>query len=76
MVRCHRDDGTTEADHDAAFREWMDTLNEDVIQGEYGYERGEFTAFPDLWHPLYVEGLTPAQAFKRALDLFAEDRGP
>jgi hypothetical protein len=55
---------------DPAFDAWMDTLNEDVIQGEYGYEEGEFTAYRELWHPLYAEGLTPAEAFRRALDAF------
>jgi hypothetical protein len=52
---------------EAAFDEWMRELNEDVIQGEYGYEEGEFTAYPELWRPLYDAGLTPLQAFKRAL---------
>ena len=50
------------------FDEWITALNLDVIQDEYGYEEGEFTVFPDMWRPLYDEGLTPAAAFKRALD--------
>lgn len=50
------------------FENWIRILDEDVIQGEYGYERGEFEVFPDRWRPLYDEGITPAQAFKRALD--------
>jgi hypothetical protein len=53
-----------------AFEVWMEVLNEEVIQGEYGYERGEFTAYPELWRPLFDEGLTPMQAFKRALDAY------
>jgi hypothetical protein len=53
--------------HDPKFDAWMDTLNEDVIQGEFGYEPGEFNATPALWHPLYAEGLTPLAAFNRAL---------
>lgn len=55
---------------DEAFDAWIDTLNDDVVQGEYGYEPGEFTVYPELWRPLYDEGLSPAAAFKRALDAF------
>jgi hypothetical protein len=61
-------------DDDEKFREWIRALDEDVIQGEYGYEDGEFTVYSDDWHPMYAEGLTPAAAFKRALDAFAKDR--
>lgn len=57
-----------------AFDDWIDVLTEDVIQNEYGYERGEFAVYPEHWRPLYTEGLTPSQAFKRALDGFAEVR--
>lgn len=56
------------------FQRWIDILREDVIETEYGYEPGEFTVYPDLWRPLFKEGLTPQQAFKRALDGFAEQR--
>lgn len=56
------------------FANWIRDLDEAVIHGEYGYEDGEFTVFPDHWRPMWREGLTPAQAFKRALDGFAEDR--
>jgi hypothetical protein len=56
------------------FDRWVDELREDVVQGEYGYEPGEFTVYPDEWRPLYKEGLTPSQAFCRALDAFAEAR--
>lgn len=52
---------------DDKFRAWIRELRDEVIQGEYGYEEGEFSVFPDHWHPLYVEGLTPLDAFKRAL---------
>jgi hypothetical protein len=58
----------------AKFDLWIDELREDVVQDEYGYEPGEFTVFPDEWRPLYKEGLTPSQAFKRAFDAFAEAR--
>jgi hypothetical protein len=56
------------------FSEWIRILEEDVIQGEYGYEPGEFTIYPDLWRPSFKEGLTPSQSFKRSLDAFAEAR--
>ena len=68
------DSGASEMDADPAFDRWMRELNEDVIQGEYGYEEGEFTAYPELWRPLYDEGLTPAAAFKRALDAYGQAR--
>lgn len=57
------------------FEQWIEVLDTDVIQGEYGYERGEFTVFPDHWRPMFDEGLSPPDAFKRALNAFAEDRG-
>jgi len=50
------------------YRAWLTELEEDVIQQGFGYEPGEFTVYPDHWHPLYVEGLTPIQAWTRALD--------
>jgi hypothetical protein len=50
------------------FELWLETLKTDVIQDEYGYERGEFTVYPELWRPLFDDGCTPAEAFKRALD--------
>lgn len=56
------------------FSKWIETLEEDVIQGEYGYEPGEFTVYPDLWRPAYKEGLTPSRAFAKSLDAFAEER--
>lgn len=68
------DGGPTPWDVDPKFREWIRVLDEDVIQEEYGYERGEFTVYAEAWHPMYLEGLTPAAAFKRALDAAAEAR--
>lgn len=56
------------------FADWIEALEVDVIEGEYGYEPGEFAVFPELWRPLWREGLTPAQAFGRALDAFGEAR--
>jgi hypothetical protein len=56
------------------FREWIQTLDEDVIQSEFGYERGEFTIYTSHWYPLFKEGLTPREAWQRALDGFAAQR--
>lgn len=56
------------------FDAWLDDLSESVIQGEYGYESGEFEVYPGAWEPLYREGITPTEAFKRALDAAADAR--
>ena len=56
------------------FDNWIDTLRVDVVQDEYGFEEGEFEVTPELWWPMYKEGLTPSQAFRRALDAHAEAR--
>ena len=50
------------------FDKWIEQLDEDVIQGDYGYERGEFAVYPTHWRHMFDEGLTPDQAFRRALD--------
>ncbi|GJE54530.1 hypothetical protein [Methylobacterium thuringiense] len=57
-----------------SFSDWIHELDVEVIQGEYGYEEGEFTVYPDHWKPLFREDLTPQQAFRRALDAFGEAR--
>jgi hypothetical protein len=62
------------ADVDLDFDTWIERLDVEVIQGEYGYEDGEFDVFPERWRPHFDEGLTPEQAFKRALDAHAEAR--
>ena len=59
---------------DDAFLEWIRQLDEDVIQGEYGYEEGEFTVYTSHWRELYDKGCSPAEAFKRALDGYANAR--
>jgi hypothetical protein len=56
------------------FDKWIRELDEDVIQGEYGYERGEFTVYPEHWRPLFKRGLSPAQAFDEALKAAADAR--
>lgn len=56
------------------FRRWIEVLEIEVIQEEFGYEPGEFTVYPELWRPLFKAGLTPSVAFQRALDDFAEQR--
>lgn len=53
---------------------WISTLENDVIIGEFGYEPGEFSVYADHWSHLYEEGLTPAQAWQRALDGFISAR--
>lgn len=59
---------------DRDFDAWIRELEEDVIEGEYGFERGEFTVFPEHWRPMFRKGLTPQQAYRRALDAFAKKR--
>lgn len=49
------------------FNRWIEILREDVIQGEYGYEEGEFTVYPEHWRGMWLARLTPSEAFKRAL---------
>lgn len=56
------------------FEMWIGILDEEVIQGEFGYERGEFTVYPDHWLPLYREGLSPLQAWQRAMEAHAHWR--
>ena len=56
----------------AKFDEWIRSLEEDVIQYEYGFEPGEFTVYREHWRPYFRSALTPSQAFKRALDAHAE----
>jgi hypothetical protein len=50
------------------FDAWLHELEFDVIIGEYGYEEGEFSVFPSGWKHMWEEGLTPLQAWKRALE--------
>jgi len=59
---------------DEKFDAWIETLDEEVIQREYGYEPGEFTVYPEHWRGLYLQGLSPQEAFRRALDAHAEAR--
>lgn len=58
----------------ARFDAWIRELDEDVIQGDYGYEDGEFAVYPEHWRGMFREGLTPQQAFRRALDAHAKAR--
>jgi len=66
--------GWTEGREEDSFDLWIDTLEIDVIQFEFGYEPGEFTVYPAHWRPLYDEGLTPRAAWQRALDGFSAER--
>lgn len=56
------------------FDAWIRELDENVIQGEYGYEEGEFDVYPEHWKPLWREGLSPRQAFMLALDAHDDER--
>lgn len=56
------------------YAEWLDTLREKVIEEEFGYEPGEFTVYAESWSSLYAEGLSPRDAWQRALDGAAERR--
>ncbi len=56
------------------FDEWITELDEEIIQEEYGYERGEFTVYPEHWRSMFEDGLTPSQAFVRALNAFSDAR--
>lgn len=53
---------------------WLTALEDDVIIAEFGYERGEFAVFPESWEGLYSEGLSPGEAWQRALDAHGERR--
>ncbi|WP_422366384.1 hypothetical protein [Pelagibius sp.] len=58
------------------FEDWIAELNLDVIQDGYGYGPGEFTVFPEQWFPLFEEGLSPLQAFQRALRAHRDENRP
>ena len=56
------------------FARWIEDLEYEVIQREFGYEDGEFTVYPDHWRAQWKRGDTPLQAFQSALDAYAEAR--
>ena len=53
------------------FQHWLRELEESVIQQDYGYEPGEFDVWAEDWRPMFDRGLTPQQAFRRALNMHA-----
>lgn len=59
-------------DTEAIFETWITELRENVIEGQFGYEAGEFDVFPDMWRPLFDQGVTPLVAFERALKAHKE----
>jgi hypothetical protein len=59
---------------EGAYEAWLTELDEDVIQGEFGYEPGEFTVYSSHWRELYDQGLTPREAWQRAIDGYANAR--
>lgn len=61
-ARTYGDDWTDD------YSAWLTTLEDEVIIEEFGYERGEFTVYPEAWLHLYEEGLTPKAAWQRCLD--------
>jgi hypothetical protein len=74
MKECHCQSCLEFDAKEEKFREWIRQLDEDVIQGEFGYEDGEFTIYLSHWRALYDDGLTPSAAWQRALDGFANVR--
>lgn len=56
------------------FENWLANLEVDVIEGEYGYERGEFTIYSSHWRELFDQGLTPRDAWVKALGGYANAR--
>ena len=38
------------------FTDWIDDIQEKVIQNEFGYEPGVFTVYPSEWRNLFDEG--------------------
>lgn len=56
------------------YRDWLRELEDEVIVGEFGYEPGEFTVYPEAWASLFAEGLEPRAAWQRALDAHSEAR--
>ena len=49
------------------FDRWIEELELDVIQQEYGYEQGEFQVIPAMWIDKFCRLLTPTEAFAEAL---------
>ncbi|MCP4900100.1 MAG: hypothetical protein GY906_24280 [bacterium] len=60
--------------NDEAYDGWLRVLKEEVIEGDFGYEPGEFTVYHDAWWPLYLEGLNPEAAWQRALNAHKKAR--
>jgi hypothetical protein len=56
------------------FDDWICELDEEIIQGGYGYERGEFTVYPELWRPAFIAGQTPREAFEASLKAYDDER--
>jgi len=52
---------------DRDFDTWIEELRVDVIEREFGYVPGEFGICPEDWRQLFRDGLTPYEAFRRAM---------
>lgn len=74
MKRAQIQDGEDQGEWTREYERWLEELERDVIQAEYGYEPGEFTVYADHWVEMYERGLTPLAAFQRALDAYADAR--
>lgn len=64
----------SEAEIEEKYSTWLEELEHEVIEKEFGYERGEFTVYASHWRELYDQGLTPRQAWQHALDGHANER--
>lgn len=53
---------------DDSYNNWLTELAEDVIEDEFDYKPGEFAIYLSHWRELYDAGLTPRDAWLRALD--------
>lgn len=69
-----RDDEDGDPEDSDPFGKWARVLEIEVIQDGFGYEPGEFTVYPEHWRPMFDEGLTPLQAWTRALDAWGDER--
>jgi hypothetical protein len=74
IKRAQIQDGEDQGEWTPDYERWIEELERDVVQGEFGYEPGEFTVYPDAWRSLYENGLSPRDAFQRALDAHAAKR--
>ncbi len=73
-MRCSDPCCASGSDDGCRYEMWLRDLDEGVIQGEYGYEDGEFSVFPSHWLKLYSDGHTPEEAWLIALAAHGEQQ--